>query len=231
MIDFHSHVLPSIDDGSGSVEESLELLTMLSRQGVDTVMATPHIDFGDNTPEAFLAKREESATRLSEFVTDGMPRILLGAEVTYFQGISRVSALADLRIVGTKLLLIEMPSERWSDYTVRELEELSFCSGIAPMIAHIERCMDYQKTKALQKLTDCGIIMQANASFFNDLRTRRRALKLLQHGAVHVIGSDCHSVKHRPPHIGEAADIITERLGADFLKGMNSFSKKLIGHL
>ena len=229
MVDFHSHVLPGIDDGSKSVEESLSLLSMLSSQGVDLVAATPHMDFRERSVESFLEARAESSARLSESACEGSPEILLGAEVEYFQGISRISALSELCIGESGMLLIEMPPERWSDYTVKELTELTFVSGMTPVIAHVERYMDFQKTKVLQNLIEYGIIMQVNASFFCDLRTRRRALKLLRKKMVHVIGSDCHNVKHRPPRLADAIGIISDKLGVDFVKSMDAFARDVIG--
>ena len=64
MIDFHSHILPGMDDGSQTVEESLTLLEMLRAQGVDTVAATPHFYARENSPEVFLRRRREAWERL-----------------------------------------------------------------------------------------------------------------------------------------------------------------------
>ena len=64
MIDWHSHILPGIDDGSGSIEESLALLKMQREQGADTVIATPHFFADDETVDEFLARRQESLDSL-----------------------------------------------------------------------------------------------------------------------------------------------------------------------
>ena len=64
MIDWHSHVLPALDDGSHSIAQSLEMLTMLKEQGVDTVIATPHFYANDESVEKFLERRERSARAL-----------------------------------------------------------------------------------------------------------------------------------------------------------------------
>ena len=82
MIDIHSHILPGIDDGSQSVEESHALLALLREQGVETVVATPHFYADRNDPENFLRRRKEALARLDHGETE-MPRILLGAEVAY----------------------------------------------------------------------------------------------------------------------------------------------------
>ena len=109
MIDFHSHILPGMDDGSKSTQESLEMLDMLRAQGVDTVAATPHFYARENPPEVFLRRRAEAWNRLRPQLTADSPRVLLGAEVRYFQGISHVDRLHDLCLEGQDVLLLEMP--------------------------------------------------------------------------------------------------------------------------
>lgn len=64
MIDFHSHILPGIDDGSASVEESLKLLEMLAEQGVKTVVATPHFYPDRTSVSDFLRRRDAAYQRL-----------------------------------------------------------------------------------------------------------------------------------------------------------------------
>ena len=70
MIDWHSHILPGIDDGSRDVSESLALIEKLSEQGVDTVVATPHFYADDNSVDAFLEKRNKAY----EAMLNGTPR-------------------------------------------------------------------------------------------------------------------------------------------------------------
>ena len=227
MIDLHAHLLPSVDDGSGSIDESLALLGMLTAQGVEKVFATPHFYADKDTPSDFFERRARAYAELLSARTENLANVFLGAEVAYFQGISRMKELADMRLGGTKLLLLEMPPERWSDYTVRELIELS-CSGeIRPMIAHVERCMGYQSSRAWRSLLESGIVMQTNASFFIRPKTARLALKLLKRGTVHVIASDCHNVRVRPPRMREAMDRIEARLGEDAMHSMRAFLKEI----
>ena len=81
MIDFHSHILPAIDDGSKNVEESIVLLDMLKDQGIKTVVATPHFDVQRETPAAFIERRQESYEMLRPHLKKDPPEIILGAEV------------------------------------------------------------------------------------------------------------------------------------------------------
>jgi protein-tyrosine phosphatase len=98
-----------MDDGSKRVQESLELLSMLSAQGVDTVIATPHFYANDESVDRFLERRAECYGRLCDALPDGVPKMLLGAEVSYYPGISRLEGLSRLCIEGTDILLLEMP--------------------------------------------------------------------------------------------------------------------------
>ena len=220
MIDLHTHVLPSVDDGSGSVEESLKLLEMLAAQGVKKVFATPHFLADRDTPASFFERRARAFENLSLVDSKACENLFLGAEVAYFQGVSRMSALSDMRLGKTKLLLLEMPLERWSDYTVKELSELACSGSIRPVLAHVERCMPYQPASVLRSLLDSGIIMQANASFFLRPATSRKALKLYKRGVIHAVASDCHNIHLRPPRIGEALAIIAEKLGEKTVRSM-----------
>lgn len=222
MIDLHTHLLPSVDDGSGSIEESLALLEMLSAQGIKKVFATPHFYADRDTPQSFFDRRERALEALRCACPESLPSLFPGAEVAYFHGISRMSALSDMRLGKTRLLLLEMPPERWSDYTLQELTALSCSGAIRPVIAHVERCMEYQPARTWRSLLDSGIIMQANASFFIRQKSARSALKLLKRGAIHVVASDCHSIHLRPPRIREAMDRIAAGLGGGAVDSMRS---------
>ena len=96
MIDFHTHILPMIDDGSGSVEESIWLLEEEARQGVDLVVLTPHYYAEENSPVEFLKRRYESWKALRRLLRTEHPRIRLGAEVQYFEGICGVEDIRHL---------------------------------------------------------------------------------------------------------------------------------------
>ncbi|MBR2965732.1 MAG: hypothetical protein IKC34_04195 [Clostridia bacterium] len=217
MTDFHAHVLPGIDDGSSSLDESIALLEILHKDGVSLVCATPHFNALYDEPEAFLAKRNEAYGSLSRAIEGkNLPRVIVGAEVTYFNGISNMGSIADFCIEGSKYLLIEMPPEVWSDYTVNDLVKLAITKDIKPVIAHVERCLYLQTGRTLQRLRSVGVLMQANASFFINRKTRRRALGLLKRGEIHFLGSDCHGLTFRPPHYAEAVKIIKDKFGDNF---------------
>ena len=86
IIDFHSHILPGIDDGSKNLEQSLEMMRRSARQGVDTMVATPHFYAHHDDPERFLKRRAEAERSLREAMAaeSGLPELAIGAEVYYF---------------------------------------------------------------------------------------------------------------------------------------------------
>lgn len=229
MIDWHSHILPGMDDGSKNTAESISLIGLQASQGVNTVVATPHFYANDESPESFLERRSESYRRLSSVLPDDSPEIVLGAEVRYYQGISRLSALRDLRIEGSRLLLLEMPVEKWTEYMIRELIELSGMSGIRVVLAHIDRYMGVQKTEDYFRLSENGILMQVNASSLASFATKRKAISLLDYDIVQFIGSDCHNMTSRPPKLDKAFEYIRKKLGEDYLRQMNEYGYSALG--
>ena len=116
-VDFHSHILPGVDDGSKSVEESLELLRMEAQQGIRHVLATPHFYASHDTPERFLKRRAAAWEKLRAAMANepGLPEVTLGAEVYYFNGISDSDVLKELTIGKKRFILIEMPLPPWTD--------------------------------------------------------------------------------------------------------------------
>lgn len=228
VLDFHSHILPNIDDGSQSTDESIAMLKMLKKQGVDTVALTSHYLAMDESPQMFIDRRTQAYDTLKaeiEKTDEQLPKLLLGAEVYYYPGICKMEELGLLTLENSNLLLLEMPMAPWGVFTTRELTELAESSNIQVVIAHIERSLKYQKKETINRLLDCGIMFQVNSSFFNTMSTRRKALKMLKYGQIHFIGSDCHNIEYRPPRIGEATTIIENKLGKDILDELDEMQK------
>lgn len=217
IIDFHSHILPGIDDGSASVEESIALLEMEAAQGVTHVVATPHFYAQHDSPENFLKRRAEAKALLDEELKKhpGFPEISLGAEVYFFHGISDSELLPELTIDNKRFILIEMPFAHWTDRMYSELEAIARQRGITPIVAHVDRYISPLNNHGIpKKLSEIPVLVQANAgSFISGGFTSSMMMKLLKNDRVHLIGSDCHNITSRPPKIGQAMDAIEKKLG------------------
>lgn len=229
MIDWHTHILPEMDDGSHCVAESISMVNMQAAQGVSTIIATPHFYANHDTVSSFLDRREKTYGMLKAELPREAPDIKLGAEVLYYQGISRLEGLMALRIEGSKLLLLEMPMTEWTEHMIKELIELSGKGGIRLVLAHVERYFGMQKQAVWERLSDSGILMQVNASFFTSFTSKRKAFSLLREGKIHFVGSDCHNMTSRPPQIGRAFEIIRKKLGDGYLAQMNRYGYSLLG--
>lgn len=234
VVDFHSHVLPCVDDGSRSLEESLAMLRAEAEQGIRTVVATPHFYPGYDTPERFLRRRAEAAALLREKMEqqEQMPRLLLGAEVYFFSGISESSLLSQLTIEEKKCILLEMPEVPWTESMYRELEGIYIKQGFTPVIAHVDRYIRPFKTYGIpQRLAELPVLVQANASFFLRRSTASMALRLLREGKIQLLGSDCHNMEFRPPNLGQAVSLIARRLGPEMLEYVKACQDDLLQEL
>ena len=139
IIDFHSHILPGIDDGSKDLGTSLEMLKISKEQGIDYMVATPHFHATRISISHFLEAREEAYKCVSEHMESDMPKLIPGAEVAYFEGISEAEGIEKLTVGNTGLLLLEMPFGQWNQPMVSEVERLIEGRHIQIMLAHLER--------------------------------------------------------------------------------------------
>ncbi len=200
MTDFHTHILPGMDDGSRSGKESQAMLREEARQGISTVVLTPHFYAFENSPAEFLEKRRRALAALAPYREAGMPGFLVGAEVLYFEGICNVATLDQLRIRTTALLLLEMPMCPWTERMIADVLELNRRPGFRVVLAHIERYLHLQPRGTVERLVSEGVLIQANVAFFAHWRTRHRALRMASRGQIHLLGSDCHSMGARRPN-------------------------------
>ena len=228
MIDFHSHVLPQMDDGSSSSAESAAMLKESYAQGIDILAATSHFYANENAPAEFLRRRERAWDKLQYRLTEDMPAIRLGAEVQYFEGICRVPELDLLRLEGTTVLLLEMPFSEWSDRMVKDVLELNRRPDYTVLLAHIERYLRWQPDEVWDELRDEGVLMQSNPSFFLNRKTKRRALRMLENGEVDLLGSDCHNMKTRPPELEGAFQLILQKMGRGEIRRINTLGMSLL---
>ena len=228
MVDFHSHILPGMDDGSKSLTESVALLRESYQQRVTVIAATSHFYAFENSPETFLARRDRAWELLSDVLTEDMPAIRLGAEVQYFEGICHVPELRLLRLEGTRLLLLEMPFSRWSQRAVADVIELSQRDEFQILLAHVERYLKEQPDGVWDQLLEAGVLMQSNASIFLSWKTKYRAIKKLETGRIHLLGSDCHNLETRPPRLQEAVQVIQAKLGRAATRRIDRLSREIL---
>lgn len=227
FIDFHSHVLPAMDDGSQDMMESLSMLKEMAKQGTAHVCATSHYYSWDEDIPTYLQRRGKSLNLLPP-ERYGMT-VQLGAEVAYFDEICKAEQLHDLCLTGTDTLLLELPFKDWPRRLLDDIQRLTLDMGYRVVLAHPERYL-FSRTNRdyLRQLADGGIAFQVNADTFLSWRTRKDGLMLLQMTENPLLGTDAHNLKTRAPRMQKAREVIEKKLGPDFLGYIDDTAEEYI---
>lgn len=233
MIDFHTHILPAIDDGSRSIEQTKELLRQAQEQGIHHILATPHFYADRDSAGRFLKKREESfaeVKKLSE-KEDWIPEIRTAAEVYYFPGIGKADVLPRLCMEGSRLLLLELPFAQWTSGIYRDVEDIIDKQKLTVMLAHVERYYEFQKDKRTWRdMFELPVYAQINAGSFLRHSKRSFALKFIKAGHQVLLGSDCHNPEIRPSNLKAGREVISRKLGDGVLEEIDARGRLLWEH-
>ncbi|MEE0944817.1 MAG: CpsB/CapC family capsule biosynthesis tyrosine phosphatase [Clostridia bacterium] len=218
MIDFHSHILPAVDDGADDITTALKMLKRAKRDGIDTVVSTSHAYIGDESDiDRFLERRNSAYDELQKaMMADGgdFPEIRLGAELHLKAYMGKYDSVARLAIQGTDYILLEMPYSGWNQDLYEAIYNIQLM-GLKPIMAHIERYMrfrsEFHNLKALE------VLFQVNADSFTHKRMRKTLLELFYGGYIHILGSDMHNLDERKNKLKEACEILCEKFGQGFV--------------
>ncbi|MDX9787062.1 MAG: CpsB/CapC family capsule biosynthesis tyrosine phosphatase [Desulfobacterales bacterium] len=211
MIDIHCHILPGIDDGPSSIEASVEMAKIAATDGIETIVATPHVQ--EKTPS--VSAIESALAALNERLkSEGIPiRVLRGADVP-----SHLNP-ADLRhrtINSTRYILIEFPHSHLPASARETLFNLSV-HGYRPIITHPERNSSViRRPETLLNLLSSDVKVQITADsltghFGADIAACARFL--LKKGVVDFLATDAHSATYRQPVLSDAVRIAGKILG------------------
>jgi len=214
VIDLHSHVLPGLDDGARTLEESAEILALWASEGVTAVAATPHVrhDFPtrpEQMEEAVAMVQGELAARGIEL------RLLPGGELDYEELAARSpEELRRFALAGNpRYLLVESPYVGWPLQLPADVEKL-LAAGIVPVLAHPERNSAVgERPTLLAPMVEGGALVQVTASSVTGAfgkRVRRVVQELLDAGLVHLIASDVHAPELGRPGLAAAAASVSD---------------------
>lgn len=228
IADMHTHILPGVDDGSPDLETSVRMLDAMYAQGIRRVAATPHFYANHDSPERFLRRRAAAAEKLRQAWKWADLELRIGAEVHYFDGISDCEALQEMAIEGTDLLLVEMQSAPWSERCFDELQGIRHKRGLIPVIAHLDRYITPLRQFGIPaKLARLPVLVQINSEALLHRGSRSMVLKMLRSGAVHLLGSDCHSMGSRKPNLGEAWKTLCDKLDSHALESLTDLEETI----
>ncbi|MBQ2945819.1 MAG: capsular polysaccharide biosynthesis protein [Clostridia bacterium] len=200
-IDYHSHILPSMDDGARDIDESIKLLSVLRSQGVNKVCLTPHYNVSGTVSE--WDKNRKASFEILKNAAEGkdLPALQLGAEVLISKGISNIENFEKLIIEGTDYILLELPWRKYSPWMSEEIDSIIAKYKVTPILAHIDRYLTWYKLEDFfEKFDFADVVYQINVSSLKSLGFRMKVKKLMKKGYRIVFGSDTHSIDERPPH-------------------------------
>jgi protein-tyrosine phosphatase len=197
VLDLHTHILPGVDDGPSTMEESVEMARLAYEDGTRTIVATPHNR--DVTERSSLSDVRDLADRfIQELHAQSIPlRVLLGMENHLeMDTAEQVDNGLATPIEGTHYILIELPFEFYPFYGEEVLFKLQIM-GLHPIVVHPERNLAIQdNAEILAKLVQKGALAQLTASSITGIfgkESQRSSKELLQKNLVHIIASDCHT--------------------------------------
>ena len=228
MIDFHSHILPGVDDGSSNIDMTMDMLENSLRQNVEYICATPHFITGEYEIE--LKEYEEKLKLIQEKVS-GKINIIKGLEIYINPELPRLYSEKKIwGFNGKKYLLIELPMQQFPIYTEKIFYELRLL-GATPVLAHPERNFSIMKDpNLLIDLVEQGNLAQMNAGslvgiYGKDIK--KFAERLVEMNLIHLLGSDGHNDNRRNTNIEEGFKRVRE-LNSALFNWINENEKNIL---
>lgn len=198
--DLHSHLIPAIDDGSRSLEDSINMIRTFKEMGYRKIITTPHVmsDFYKNTPETILGGLEDVKQELQRLNID--IEIEAAAEYYLDETLEQQVKEGKLLTFGKNCLLFELPFVTEPPNLASFIFELQ-TNGYIPILAHPERYGFYYKEfHKYQDLKDKGVHLQLNMlSLVGHYgpEAQKIAERLIDASLITFLGSDCHNVMHQ----------------------------------
>ena len=231
MIDLHCHVLPGIDDGPDDIEGSLTMARRAVREGIETIVATPHVNSRYRNDQETIAAA--LALVRDALVHEAIPlEVLPGAEIAVnYLAETDTSGIGSLSLAGGEWLLIEPPFATVATGLVSTVKGLLW-DGHRVVLAHPERCPAIHRDLSIvRELSEEGVLMSLTAGSLAGRfgsQARRLAVALLEDGLAHNVTSDAHDAGNRPPSVagelaragfGDLTSWLTEQVPAAVIGG------------
>ena len=218
MIDIHHHCLPDVDDGPREWDEAVALCRMAADEGIETIIATPHVLRGRWRTVA-VSELESRIAELQQRVGDA-PRLVLGSEYFFAHDVVEVLGArnAIVPLAGSRYVLIELAANSVPPLIEQPLYRMQL-EGWVPVLAHPERNTVFQaRPDALAELLDHGVKTQVTAGSLTGefgSQARKAAETFLRRRLVHFVATDAHNTTKRPPRMREPRAVLDEFVGSD----------------
>lgn len=230
--DMHSHILPEFDDGAKSVQEALDLISVLKKQGVNNICLTPHFYTHEMSLEDFVKSRNEAFEKFKPYIPEDV-NIVLGTEVYITRYIFGNDDLSELSYGNSRYILTEFGyNSSFSENTMNRFYSFINDYDLIPVIPHVERYQTLMENPSIiEELKDIGVVIQTNITNYTkkaSMFRRRKLLKLISKGLIDIIGSDAHSLSRNTPEVyREAINCISSKCGRQVVAEMMEKSKEI----
>ncbi|WP_286230079.1 tyrosine-protein phosphatase [Neobacillus mesonae] len=220
MIDIHCHILPGVDDGAQTMEDSITMAKQAAKEGIHTIIATPHLNHQyDNRKQAIVEKVDAVNLALKQ---EGVNLIILpGQEPRIYGEIIEDYEKNEIQTLnGSRYVFIEFPSNHVPMYSEKLLFDLQV-KGLTPVIVHPERNSELiEHPDVLYNLVEKGALTQVTASSLCGYFGKKIKIfseQLIEANLTHFIASDAHNVVNRAFKMEEAFNLIESDFGVDYV--------------
>lgn len=222
IYDVHCHILPQVDDGADTIQDSLEMLKKEYEDGIRTVILTPH--FRKHMFETGEEKIQQQYELLCREAKKALPdlKLYLGCELhANMDMVDLLKQRKQFRMAGSSYVLVEFRESAEKSYIRERLYQLR-SNGYDPIIAHAERytCVA-EDMDFVEELVEMGVKIQVNADSIigkGAWRDKRFCKSLMKHDLLHFVGSDAHDMRERPSRMGECAAYVEKKMGSDYAR-------------
>ena len=222
FVDAHCHVLPEVDDGAQSMNETRQMLQMAYDEGIRYIIATPHHHprRGKASPRQLrrqLKLVREEAEKISEKL-----RVYLGTEVYFGQDVpDKLKEEKILTMNRTRYVLVEFSPIDSFDYICQGIQQIQM-KGFEVILAHIERYRSMREDIGrAEHLADMGVRIQVNAGSItgqSGWKIKRYIKQLMDRDLVFCVGTDAHDNGRRAPRMKKAAEYVKKKYGEDYAR-------------
>lgn len=221
MVDIHCHILPCVDDGSGSIDDSIKMLKIAAMGGTKEIVATPHSSFFINKEKVTLENKQEAFSLLCRAIEENdIPiKLYMGEEVFFEEStVDSLHSKRNLTINKTSYVLTEFDFHEDFSYILQSIDEL-ISNGYIPIIAHPERyrCIYSKKDNAFL-LKERGALLQLNSTSILGYDKRSAydtAMWMIDAQLADVVASDAHSPFVRTTDLSSVHEYISTMFSID----------------
>ncbi|MCA0985128.1 tyrosine protein phosphatase [Halobacillus yeomjeoni] len=219
MNDLHCHILPGVDDGPQSLEESLSMARMAVQEGIETIVATPHhLHSAYKNPKGSIVKKVDQFNKALK--NEGIPlEVLPGQEIRMTGEVMDSLKRDELLSMNhtSDHVYIEFPDHEVPTYASRVLQDMQQ-AGLKPIISHPETNRIFlQKPDLLYQIVKNGAITQVTAASIvgkNGKSAKKFAFQMIEANLTHIIASNAHHPKKRGFHMADAYEKIEKKFGS-----------------